>query len=51
MDDSSEDKKHVNKKCVNKRSFKFENYNNCSEATKLANKKRYLEKKFTIDSF
>ena len=39
------------KKCVMKRKIKFENYQNCLEATKLENKMNYLEKnEINIDS-
>ena len=52
INDSSEDKKaKVTKKCVMKRKIKFENYQNCLEATKLENKMNYLEKnEINIDS-
>ena len=44
-------KKQKTQKCVKKRKFKFENYKNCLEATKLENKTKYLEKnKINIDS-
>ena len=51
IDDSSEDKKAKGtKKCVIKRKRKFENYENCLEATQLENKINYLEKnKIDID--
>ena len=32
------------KKCAVKRKFKFENYENCLEATQLGNKVNHLEK-------
>ena len=32
------------KKCVMKKKIKFENYNNCLEASKLENKINHLEK-------
>ena len=45
IDDGSEDKKaKAKKKFVKKRKLKFEDYNNCLEATKLENKINYLEK-------
>ena len=48
IDDSSEDKKaKCTKNCVIKRKNMFENYKNCSEATRLGNKINYLEKKLT----
>ena len=52
IDDDSEDKKAKSaKNCVIKRKLKFENYNNCLEATQLDNKIKYLEKsKISIDS-
>ena len=41
----------MTKKCVMKRKIKFENYQNCLEATKLENKMNYLEKnEINIDS-
>ena len=44
-DDSSKDKKaRGTKKCVPKRKLKFENYENCLEATQLENKIKYLNK-------
>ena len=46
INDGSQDKKAKGTKtCVIKRKLKFENYKNCSEATKLKNKINYLEKK------
>ena len=53
IDDGSEDKKAKRtKNCVIKRKNMFENYKNCSEATRLGNKINYLEKnKINIDSF
>ena len=46
--DSSEDKKAKGrKKCAIKRRLKFENYQNCLEATELENKINYLEKNKT----
>ena len=43
--DSSEDKRvKGTKKCVIKRTLKFENYKNCLEATQLENKINHLEK-------
>ena len=52
IDDDSEDKKAKSaKNCIIKRKLKFENYNNCLEATQLDNKIKYLEKsKINIDS-
>ena len=45
IDDVREDKKAKSTKmCVIKRKLKFENYNNCQEATQLENKISYLEK-------
>ena len=46
-DDCSEDKKvKCAKKCVmKKKTLKFENYKNCSEATQLKDKINYIEKK------
>ena len=45
IDDGSEDKEAKDtKNCVKKRKIKFENYENCLEATKLENKINYLEK-------
>ena len=38
-------KKSITKKCVIKRKLKFENYENCLEATQFENKINYLEKK------
>ena len=50
IDDSTEDKKGT-KKGVIKRKLKFENYENCLEATQLENQKNYLEKnKINMDS-
>ena len=44
-------KQKAQKKCVTKRQLKFENYENCLEATQLENKKNDLEKnKIDIDS-
>ena len=44
-------KKYKFVKCVKKRKLKFENYENCLEATQLDNKINYLEKnKIYIDS-
>ena len=43
IDDSSKDKK--TKSYVIKRTFKFQNYKNCLEATQLENKINYIEKK------
>ena len=53
IDDGTEDKKAKGtKSCVIKRKSMFENYKNCSEATRLGNKINYLEKnKINIDSF
>ena len=49
INDGSQDKKAKGTKtCVIKRKLKFENYKNCSEATKLKNKINYLEKKTKI---
>ena len=43
--DSSENKEiKGTKKCVIKRKLKFENYENCLEATQLENKINHLEK-------
>ena len=52
IDDGSEDKKAEDtKKCVIKRKIKFENYDNCLEATQLHDKIKYLGKnKINIDS-
>ena len=52
IDDGCEDKKvKVPKKCVMKRNLKFENYENCLEATWLENKINHLENdKICIDS-
>ena len=51
IDDSSEDEKAKGtKKCVLKIKLKFENYKNCSEATQLDNKIKYIEKKIKINS-
>ena len=48
IDDSSEDKKaKITKKFVINRKLKFENYENCLEATQLENKVNYLEIKLT----
>ena len=45
IDDGSEDKKAKDKKkCVIKRKLKFENYQNCLEATELEKKINYQEK-------
>ena len=45
IDDDSENKKAKSaKNCVIKRKLKFENYKNCSEASQLDNKIKYLEK-------
>ena len=45
IDDGSEGKKAKSaNKCVIKRKLKFENYQNCLEATQLDNKINYLEK-------
>ena len=53
IDDDSENKNAKSaKKCVIKRKLKFENYKNCSEASQLDNKIKYLEKnKIIINSF
>ena len=49
IDDGSENKKAKGtKKCVIKIKFNFENYKNCSEATQLDNKIKYLEKHILI---
>ena len=50
--EGSEDKKAKGtKKCVIKRIFKSESYENCSEVTQLDNKIKYLEKnRINIDS-
>ena len=52
IDDGSEDQKAKGKnKWVIKRKLKFENYNNCLEATRLENKINHLEQnKIDIDS-
>ena len=52
IDDGSEDQKAKGKnKWVIKRKLKFENYNNCLEATRLENKINHLEQnKVDIDS-
>ena len=43
IDGGSEDKKAKGtKECVIKKKFKFENYRNCLEVTKLKNKIKYL---------
>ena len=48
IDGSSEDKKvKSTKKCVIKIKLKFEDYENCLEATQIDNKINYLEKKLT----
>ena len=45
VDGRSEDKKAKGtKKCFTKRKLKFEDHENCFEATQLDNKKHYLEK-------
>ena len=45
LDDGSENKKAKGRKrCVIKRKLKFENYENCLEATQLDNKTKYLTK-------
>ena len=44
-DDSSKNKKAKGtKKCVTERKLKFENYENCLEATELDNNIKYIEK-------
>ena len=46
IDDGSEDKKGKGtKKCVIKRKLEIENYKDCLEATEIAYKIKYLEKK------
>ena len=42
--------KNKSKKCVIKRKLKFEDYQNCSEATQLENKINQLEKKVDTDN-
>ena len=42
IDDDSEDKKQVTKKCVEIRKLKFEDYKNCLEATQLESKVNHL---------
>ena len=45
IDDGSEDRKAKDRqKCVMKRKFTFENYNNCLKLTKIENKIKYLKK-------
>ena len=45
IDKRSEDKKAKGvEKCLIKRKFKFENYENCLEPTQLENKINYIEK-------
>ena len=45
IDEGSEDKEAKStKKCFIKRKLKFENYQNCSEATQLENETNYLKK-------
>ena len=44
IDEGSEDKEKVKKKCAIKRKLKFENYKNCLEATQLDDKIYYLWK-------
>ena len=44
IDEGSEDKEKVKKKCAIKRKLKFENYKNCLEATQLDDKIYYLGK-------
>ena len=45
LDDGNEDKKAKDtKKCVIKRKLKFENHENCLQATQLDNKINYLKK-------
>ena len=45
IDEGTEDKKAKDaKKCVAKRKPKFQNHRNCSEATEVENKIKYLEK-------
>ena len=49
IDEGSEDKKAKDtKKYVVKRKLKFEIYKNHLEATRLGNKKSYVEKKYEI---
>ena len=51
IDDGSEEKKGKGtKKCVIKRKLEIENYKDCLEATEIAYKIKYLEKKICIDS-
>ena len=52
INEGSEDRKAKDaKKFVTKRKPKFQNYRNCSEATEVVNKIKYLEKhKIHIDS-
>ena len=53
IDDGSEGEKvKGTKSCVIKRKLKFENYENCLEATQIENKINHLEKnEIGIDSF
>ena len=51
-DGSTDEKAKGTKKCVIKKKKKFENYQNCLEATRLENKLNHLEKnKIDIDGF